>query len=158
MRILVFVSLALAVPAPAMADAMTPQALGERFCTAMLDPSVDPLTLVTPDLADVIADALSRNAEIQAAAPDEKPPLGDGIPWRSWQDLPDDCAVGAINNTAIQSGVTLRYSFSASPTADFADTLVVAPVPGDEQHLGVDDIVFGVGGTLRETLEAAFAQ
>ncbi len=158
MRILIAATLALALPASAMASAMTPQTLGERFCTAMLDPSSDPLTLVTPALADVITSALARNAEIQAAVPDEKPPLGDGIPWRSWQDLPDGCAVGPIDNRATQSGVTLRYSFSEEADADFEDVLVVAPIPGHAPNLGVDDIVFSTGSTLREALDAAFAQ
>jgi hypothetical protein len=111
---------------------------------------------LTPDLAAIIADAEAKNAKIQADAPDEKPPLGDGLPWRSWTDYADGCEVGAITEDASKTLVEIRYSFAAAPDANYTDQLVLVPATTGSGWL-LDDVKLMDEMTLRSALAAAFA-
>ena len=70
---------ALAQPA-----ALTPEHIAQIFCLARIGNDMAPVEgLLTPGLTSAIAAAEAENAVIAAQHPDEKPPLGDGIPWQS---------------------------------------------------------------------------
>lgn len=152
-RPVLFAALAFALPNGALADNLTVEAVAGRFCTFMVDGTIDPLTLVTPDLGEAIANALAHNAQIQAAAPDEKPPLGDGIPWASWPDKPDTCDIEVTEAHDGVARVNVTYGFTAAPDANYTDTLVLV-----EAHPGwaIDDVAFVGNQTLRGLIASAF--
>jgi hypothetical protein len=145
--------LAFATPSAALADNSTAEALAGTFCAAMVDGMTDPVTLVTPDLGEAIATALARNAEIQAAAPDEKPPLGDGVPWASWPDKPDACETEVTEAYDGAAMVNVTYSFTDAPDANYTDTLVLMQ---GEAGWAIDDVVLMDNQTLRGLIETAF--
>ncbi len=149
----------LLLPASALAAGSTPADLGAAFCKASIDDDMAPVeAALTPDLAAVIAEAEANNAKIQAAAPDEKPPLGDGLPWRSWPDYADGCEVGTIAEDAGKTLVEIRYSFASAPDANYADHLVLIPAAAGSDSWQIDDVNLMDGMTLRSVLAAAFAQ
>lgn len=142
-------------PAP-----ISPARLGVMFCALQLEGDSATLeSLLTPTLAAAIARAESVSAAAAAVAPDEKPPLGDGIPWASYPDRPDSCRVSNIAETGTSAEVTLRYGFAASPEADFADTLRAAQVEtAGVQGWLIDDVVYADGATLSKALSKIVQQ
>ncbi len=134
-------------------------ALGEAFCLMKDGPeAVGPLLLVTPALAAEIRAALAKNAEIQKAHPDEKPPLGDGVPFQSYQDVSPKCEVGTVEGEGIGAVVEIKHCFPDEPSANYSDRLVLG-AGWNEGTLGIDDILYGAEGdhgTLRKTLVTAF--
>ncbi len=152
-RHVLFAALAIALPTSALADNSTAEALAGTFCTSMVDGALDPVTLVTPDLGEAIATALARNAEIQAATPDEKPPLGDGIPWASWPDKPDTCDIEVTEAYDGAAMVNVTYGFTDAPDANYTDTLVLMQ---GEAGWAIDDVVLIDNQTLRDLIETAF--
>ncbi|MBO9587355.1 hypothetical protein [Devosia sp.] len=145
-----------AIPALA-AGQPSPEQLGELFCKASLS---DDMGLVendlTPFLTLAIAEAEAKNTQIQAKAPDEKPPLGDGLPWRSWPDFADGCAIGTTYRTADRVFADINYSFSESPDANYTDQLVLMPSVEDQNLWQIDDVIFATGMTMRSSLASAF--
>ncbi|MFH1797436.1 MAG: hypothetical protein ABIK36_09010 [Pseudomonadota bacterium] len=134
-------------------------AFGAAFCL-MKDnpPGADLLVLVTPSLADEIGKALAKNDEIQKAHPDEKPPLGDGIPFQSFPDVSPKCQVGKVEGEGTGAVVEIRHGFPDTPRADYADRIVLGE-GWTKGALGIDDVLYGEeggGGTLRRTLAEAF--
>ena len=152
-RHVLFAALVIALPTSALADNSTAEALAGTFCTAMVDGMVDPVTLVTPDLGEAIATALARNDEIQAATPDEKPPLGDGVPWASWPDKPDTCDTEVTEAYDGAAMVNVTYGFTDAPDANYTDTLVL--MQGDAGW-AIDDVVLVDNHTLRGLIETVF--
>lgn len=149
----------LLLPGATFAAESTPENFGATFCKASLEDDMSPvLAALTPDLTAVIAEAEAKNAEIQAAAPDEKPPLGDGLPWRSWPDYADGCEVGIISEDAGTTLVEIRYSFTSSPDANYTDQLVLIPATAGTDSWQLDDIKLIDGMTLRSVLAGAFEQ
>ena len=147
----------LLLPGLTSAAESTPADFGAAFCKASLDDDMAAIdSALTPDLANIIADAEAKNAKIQAAAPDEKPPLGDGLPWRSWTDYADGCNVGAVTEDAGKALVEIRYSFATAPDANYTDQLVLMPATTGSGWL-LDDIKLMDDMTLRSALAAAFA-
>lgn len=148
----------LLLPAAAFAAEATPADFGAAFCKGSLEGDMSAIeAAMTLDLTKLIADADAKNAEIQAAAPDEKPPLGDGLPWRSWPDYADGCEVGAIAEDGGKTHVEIRYTFSTAPDANYTDQLILIPAPGSPQSWLLDDIELVDGMTLRSALADAFA-
>src|SRR5262245_6897934 len=97
MRLLAALPLALLIAAPpayATEPEMPAHIVAETFCMAM---TIGDMTMIsdylTPELYAAIGQALLKNDEIQKLHPDEKPPLGDGVPWASYQDAVENCAV-----------------------------------------------------------------
>jgi hypothetical protein len=152
-RHVLFATLVCVLPIPAFADNSTAEALAGTFCAAMVDGTPDPVTLVTPDLGDAIAAALARNAEIQAATPDEKPPLGDGVPWASWPDKPDTCDIEVTEAYDGAAMVNVSYGFTDAPDANYTDTLVLMEGDGG---WAIDDVVLIDNQTLRNLIVSAF--
>lgn len=156
-------ALALSSPAPAQDGPilLSPQAIGHIFCLARIGNDMAPVTgLLTPGLEAVIAEAEARNDAIAAAHPDDKPPLGDGIPWQSWPDYAATCTVGTVIVSDTTSTVTIDYGFPDAPDADFTDTLMLAAVPDpliSASRWRIDNIAYAVGGDLQAALAGAFA-
>lgn len=134
-------------------------AMAQAFCSLRTVEGGNALiNLVSPSLREAIDVALAENAKIQAAAPDEKPPLGDGIPWHSYPDLSDTCEAGAVTVEGEARVVEVTYGFTANAGAAWTDRLVL--VPGGGGVLLVDDVRYGTegGDTLRGVLQGVAAQ
>lgn len=165
MRRLAFALLALpALTAPALAQmvTVTPHQIGEMFCIARIGNDDGILTgALSDELRSHIAYAEARNATIATAAPDEKPPLGDGIPWASFPDYPSTCTVGSVATEDTTAKVAINYGFADDPSADFADTLILKQVPHpydpNTPIWRLDDITYTVDGSLRGSLDGMFA-
>jgi hypothetical protein len=141
------------LPLPAAADQSAATAFGEAFCAASVDDDMTPIQArLSPELAGLLDAAIARNAEFEAAYPGEKPPLGDGIPWTSWSDYADGCAVSAVEHAATASSVTIHYSFSEWPDISYDNVLVVVPESSEADDVLLDDIRFDDGSTFREVL------
>lgn len=109
-----------ALPAHAQTTGLSPFQIGDIFCTASLADDMAPVMgLLTADFKATIDEAQAKNDALAAANPDEKPPLGDGLPWREYPDYADGCTVGTVSDDA----VTINYSFSASPDANYSNSL-----------------------------------
>jgi hypothetical protein len=154
-----------AVAAPVQAQTMTtvtPDQIGQIFCisrTGNDDGILD--GLLTPELRTLIAYSEARNDTIAVAHPDEKPPLGDGIPFASFPDYASRCDIESIAIDGSTARVAIGYGFPDAPTADYTDTLDLRLVPHPyNPDIGIwriDDIRYTTSGTLRETLNTAFA-
>jgi hypothetical protein len=135
------------------------QAFGEVFCLVKDLPAAAGMEMiVTPSLADEIAAAWKKNEIIAKAHPDEKPPLGDGIPFQSYPDLTPRCEVGVITGEGVGAVVEIRHLFPDAPGANYSDRLVVGQGwrPG---VFGIDDVLYGAEGdkgSLRKALAEAF--
>ncbi|MGV3490273.1 MAG: hypothetical protein ACO1OG_03040 [Devosia sp.] len=147
---------------PAMAQEpaiLEPQQIGQIFCLSRVGNDMAPTeALLTPDLAAAISEAEAKNDAIAAAAPDEKPPLGDGIPWQAWPDYADMCIAGEVTLMLDEATVAIEYRFSAYPRANYIDTLKLKLVdgPGGWKVWRIDDIAYDTDGTLRAALSSAF--
>lgn len=147
--------------------------LVERFCTTLIpavadyDPNApgiwppdDPAVfgpLVTPELAAMIEEAAARNAAFEAAT-HAKGPLGDGVPWKAYQDAVSDCTAGAIAGSAEHPEVAIDYRYDEEPESGWTDTLILAR-HGDAWR--IDDIRYGnpdVDSGLQAVLAAAIAE
>ena len=146
--------------ASAQLQTFSPDQVGDAFCIASLAGDMAPVEagLLTPALADAVADAELRNATIQAQAPGDKPPLGDGLPWRSFPDYADGCIVGAIALTpdATAATVEIHYSFKDYPDASYTDTLRLKQTDGTDRFYRIDDIALLDGQTFSGVLAAIF--
>lgn len=149
-----------AAPASAQMTTLSPEEIGEIFCMAHLGNDMDAIRgLLSPVLASAIDYAEARNDVIQRAAPDEKPPLGDGIPWQAVADYASICTVGPVKSSATATGVQIQYGFPDYPDDGFTDTLVLVPIPGPfggPDVLRIDDIAHEGGSSLRQLLTSAF--
>ena len=149
-----------ALPAQAQMATITPEQIGEIFCIGGL---ANEMELVEPllslDLKAAIAEAYARNAAYEAANPGDKPPLGDGLPWRTWPDYADGCTVADGTVEREEATVVINYTFSDYPDANYSNHLVLRPASfadGTTVVWRIDDVELGEGRTLRSTLISAF--
>lgn len=150
-----------AAPAQAGMATVTPEQVGEIFCISRTGNDDALLTgLLSDELRTLIAYADARNASLARAFPDEKPPLGDGIPWASYPDYAARCTVSVV---AVESGtatLAIGYGFPEAPGADYTDTLVLEQqmhqVNPDIGVWRIGDVRYSTGGTLRDVLTTAF--
>ena len=155
------------LPGPVLGDEAGPLHLlkadevGEFFCLARGGDDDILAGILSGGLREAIATARERNAAAEAAAPGDKPPLGDGIPWQSWQDFADGCSVGLVSLSSTDARVEIQYSFAGAPEADYTDTLLLRRVAFealDTSFWSIDNVAYAVGGDLRGALLAAFAE
>jgi len=155
-------SLALLAAAPAAAQmiTLTPAQVGEVFCISRLGNDMAPIEgLLTADLDSAIAEAERLNAEYETAHPGDKPPLGDGIPWQSWQDYAAGCEVGAVTLMMDEAAVAIAYSFPEAPDANFTDSLKLRLIDDPAANAPVwriDNLSYATEGDLRSVLKNAF--
>ena len=149
------------LPAQAQMVTITPEQIGQIFCIGSLGNDMAPVeAILTADLAAVIAEAEEKDAAFAAAHPGDKPPLGDGLPWRSWPDYADGCAVGEALTEREMAIVPITYSFSEAPDATYTNELTLVPASfadGAPVIWRIDDVDLGEGQTFRTVLERAFA-
>ncbi|MBN9074367.1 MAG: hypothetical protein J0H34_22745 [Rhizobiales bacterium] len=150
---------AAAVSAPcAHAADMTPQELAQKFCDLHKDGTVEAekatMVLLTPSLKAAMEEGEKKSAEWQAAHPDEKPPLGDGVPFQSYTDVAPECVAGKVSADGTE--VDIEYRFPDQPDANWTDRIRIATVDG---KLLIDDVIYGVNDfqdSLRDSLATMF--
>jgi hypothetical protein len=109
-------------------------------------------------------DAALRTAEAKNDAwvkqnPDEKPPLGDGIPWQSAPDYADTCDTGLVTLSKTDAKVEIKYTFKDYPDANYTDTLILKKVPIEGMDVGywrIDDVIYPDGSDMKGVLVSAF--
>lgn len=150
-----------ATPSLAQMVTISPEQIGQIFCISRLGNDMAPVEgLLTVELTAAIAEAEAKNDVIQQAHPDEKPPLGDGIPWQAFPDYAAECKVGAVALEADRATVDIAYGFPDYPDANFTDhlqlTLVAQPnLPGPLWR--IENLAYATEGDLRSVLVSAFA-
>jgi len=119
----------------------SPELAGLVFCR-VASPEIGKglLYIFTPPFAQLVDDALRHSDEIALAKPDEKPPLGDGIPYQSFPDTSPECEVGAVSDVGETRHVEIHHKFPESPGANWTDRLVLVDWHG---RLLIDDILYG---------------
>lgn len=159
LRQVVFAAVLLALPAWAQPVTLEPEQIGQIFCIARLGNDMAPVeALLTAELATAIVEAREKNDELATANPDEKPPLGDGIPWQAFPDYADSCTVGTSIYMMDEATVAIAYAFTDYPDAAFTDTLHLKLVDGPDGWTvwRIDDIAYATDGDLRTALATAF--
>lgn len=162
MRTALFLTaIALATPAFAQPITLTPQQIGQVFCISRLGNDMAPVEgLLTAGLTAEIADAMAKNDAMQAAAPNDKPPLGDGIPWQAYPDYADQCQPGAVTFMMDEAHIRIDYGFKDYPDGNFTDTLSLKLIDDPTINARVwriDNIAYATDGDLRTVLTSAFA-
>lgn len=128
--------------------------------TSGIWPPDDPVVfgpLVTPDLADLIEDALSRNSAFEAEI-GGKGVLGDGVPWTSSADAAGECTAGMISGTSEHPEIEVHYRYADAPDSRWTDRLLLVRF---EQKWRLDDIGYGDNdgkARLRTVLAQAIEQ
>ncbi len=140
----------------------TPQQVGAAFCAArMKNDEKQVRALLSPSLLEVIEEAETRNDAIAKATPDEKPPLGDGIPWQGFPDQAPLCKAGEAKQVPGRTEVLVRYEFPDTPNAGWTDKLLLVSAGSG---LLIDDILYQIPANhteqigLRSVLFNAFDQ
>jgi len=134
----------------ALASSLSPGDIGDTFCAARVSGDMSKVEpLLSPDLAAAISDAEAKNDAIQKQHPDEKPPLGDGIPWQSFPDHAPQCMVVGSRGTLENPEAVLFYQIPGPGGTSWSDRLVLTFVDGE---LRLGDIVFADGSRLTEIL------
>ncbi len=151
----------LATPSFAQIITIAPMQIGEVFCIGRLGNDMAPVGgLLTAELKTAIAEAEAKNDTIQKAHPDEKPPLGDGIPWQAFPDYAAECKVGEVTLEADRATVDIAYGFPEYPDANFTDhlQLVLVAYPTLSEPLWrIENLAYATEGDLRTVLVGAFA-
>ncbi len=149
-----------ALPARAEMVSITPEQIGQIFCIGSLGNDMTPVSSVlTDDLRAVIDDAYAKSNEYQNAHPGDKPPMGDGVPWRTWPDYADGCTVGDATVRDLVATVVINYTFSEYPEANYSNALVLLPSypeNGPPYVWRINDVDLGEGNTLREFIYGTF--
>lgn len=158
MRMILWLAVAAVLSAsPAATQESDPGALiGRLFCQMRSEGEPAIRYLLTRSLLTEIDKALAKNDVIAAARPDEKPPLGDGVPFQSYQDFAPDCRVKAVAAAGGSFNVDVEHAFPGQAEANWTDRLVVRTEDGLAK---IDDILYGpekFETGLREVLATAF--
>lgn len=155
MRVIQSIGLAAVLLAsPAAAQDQDPGGLvGRLFCQMRSEGEPAVRYLLTRSLTAEIDKALAKNDVIAAANPDEKPPLGDGVPFQAYPDFAPECRVATIDD-----GLTIdvEHVFADQPAGNWTDRLVIVTEDGLAR---IDDILYGpekFETGLRDVLASAF--
>ena len=158
--VLAAVAILISAPALAQSPGLSPEQLGQIFCLSRVASDAGPIAgLLTPNLEAAIAEAELQNAEIAAQQPDEKPPLGDGIPWQAWPDYAAKCEAGPAELMMDEARIAISYNYPEAPEAKYTDylwlRLVDEPVTG-QRVWRIDNVAYATDGDLRTALVSAF--
>ena len=139
---------------------LTPLQIGQIFCIAIVGNDMAPVeALTTASLQKAIAKADALNTVWMKKNPDEKPPLGDGLPWQEHADYASGCTAKNPTDTGKEARVDLTYHYPEAPDADYTNTLVLKPVPNPEMgdnFWRIDDIAFDNGSGMKQDMIDAF--
>lgn len=152
----------------AMLTAMTTLALatpldeiGAAFCRARKAGSDEETRALLSDaLLSTIREAEARNARLAKAAPGDKPPLGDGVPWQSFPDSAPVCQAANAVPEGNRATVEITYDFPDQPNARWTDRLMLVETADGAWR--IDDIRYILFATdsrergLRRALREAF--
>jgi hypothetical protein len=132
------------------------QHLGEIFCELGKDGGqFGRMYLVTRSLTAAINDAQKKSDDIAAAKPNDKPPLGDGVPYQSHPDQAPACKPGKLTDKGREQVLEISYVFPDGE-GNWTDRLVLIVEDG---RLRIDDVWFGTkdpAAGLRNALVEAF--
>lgn len=129
-----FTSLFLLGTAQAQVAPLTPTELGALFCKAILSDKMDLIeAYLSQNLATQIAHAEAVSAVAALEKPNEKPPLGDGVPWQAFPDQADACEVVYVNDSKAHTEIAIAHKFTEHPDEDFTDVLIVSGTGFDIQ-------------------------
>ncbi len=130
--------------------------LAEQFCTFLKTDAPPSASLFTPDLIKEIALAQRQNDVIAKAHPDEKPPLGDGVPYQGVPDHAPVCQPGTNIHVDHQVYMEVSHQFPKDAKSNWTDRLKLVKTV---QGWRIDDIVYdpdydiGLRDVLTESFE-----
>lgn len=152
---------ALADEAPGQMVVLKADQIGQIFCMSRLGNDEALIEgILTTDLAKAIADAEAKDDAYSKKYPDEKPPLGDGIPWQSSPDYAAKCTTGLATLSKSDAKIEIKYDFPEYPAGDYTDTLILKKIPIEGMDVGywrIDNVVYPDGTDLKASLVSAFA-
>jgi hypothetical protein len=128
-------------------------ALAARFCAAvMAGDEAAAVGLMTPGLQAQVARLRAFDRGWRERNPAEKPPLGDGLRLKAWQDAPRSCDPGPVEGMEVR----LTYAPASAPADTWQDRLVLTRVG---EGVAVADIRYepGTGGSFAAWLDEALA-
>lgn len=112
------------LPASAQMVIISPEQIGQIFCIGSIGNDMAPIeAMLTPKLDELVAKAWDNNDAFVAAHPDEKSPLGEGLPWHGFTDYADGCTVGTVVIAKDKAIVPINYTFSKFPEANYTDLI-----------------------------------
>jgi hypothetical protein len=120
------------------------QQLGRIFCVLGRSDGgqFGRMYLLSRSLTQLVNDALKKNDEIASAKPNDKPPLGDGIPYQSFPETAPVCKPGKLTDKGREQVLEIAYSFPETSIDGWTDQLVLIAEDG---RLRIDDVLFGTG-------------
>lgn len=134
--------------------------VGQIFCLSRIGNDEAVISgLLTDGLRTAIAAAEARDDAWARSHPDEKPPLGDGMPWQSAPDYADTCETGLVTLSKTDAKVEIKYTFKDYPDANYTDTLILKKVPIEGMDVGywrIDDVIYPDGTDMKGVLVSAF--
>ena len=139
---------------------LSPLQIGQIFCISRVGNDMAPVeAIVTPSLKQAIAKADVLNAAWQKKRPDEKPPLGDGLPWQASPEYTTNCTASDSATTGKDARVNISYAFADYPAGNYTDVLELKPIfnkdIGDNVWR-IDDVMFADKSTMRQQMVDAF--
>jgi hypothetical protein len=134
--------------------------IGQIFCMSRTGNDDAVISgILTDDLNAQLKAAEDKNDAWVKQNPDEKPPLGDGIPWQSAADSADTCDVGLVTLSKTDAKVEIKYTYKDYPDANYTDTLILKKVPIEGMDVGywrIDDVIYPDGTDMKAVLVSAF--
>jgi hypothetical protein len=121
--------------------ATAPEELAALWCKAAWQhDDAAAIELMAPPLQDLVARATEASAAFALRYPDEKPPLGDGLPLSAFPDPTQDCRAESLSAQEI----VLLYTPLPSGEGQWRDKLLLAQTlgTGDPSQVLVTDILF----------------
>ncbi len=125
-------------------DITAAEALAIEYCAAAIrfDEAAAEI-LMSPALRSLIAEARSANDAYLTKYPEDKPPLGDGLPLTGYQDAAESC----LPESVTESSAVLVFAPASSPTDIWRDQIEFE-VQADGT-LAVSDILYAPDLTQR---------
>jgi len=108
------------------------------FCALQANDSLalPPAYLFSRELRRAVADGLKARRRDERRHPDEKPVLGDGIPYRSYPDAPTRCLAG---RTVSRAPLVVEVRYALPGQGGWRDRLLLRRVGG---RLRIDDVLY----------------
>ncbi|WP_211475000.1 hypothetical protein [Collimonas humicola] len=110
--------------------------------------------IATPNLINVVNDAIQKNKQWVGRHPGSKPPLGNGIGFISVLDSPFACIPKLITLSNKTAAVAVKYTHK--PGAQYPETPLVTDylrLLKSGKSWVIDDIEYGGGGSQGMTLK-----
>lgn len=109
-----------------------PVTLAETFCAARIGGDMAPLARY---FAPKLARLLDQHSTMPAA-----------VPWQSYTDRPDECAIEVLNGFDDTVGVLVKITYSAPGGRSWSDTLNLERTPDSWM---INNVFYQDGGNLR---------